>query len=210
LSPAPDPGRRAAARTALLCVAVLFGMTGAAFAAVPLYRAFCQATGFDGTVRRAESAPAAALDRTMVVRFDANSRNLPWTFKMSQVSQTVKIGETGLAFYTATNTSDRPVTGTAVYNVVPEAAGPHFRKIQCFCFTEQTIAPGETVEFPVVYFVDPELATDPDAKRIDEITLSYTFYPSTPGAAQPSGAAPGAPSGARKTTAQKPTAAGVG
>ena len=176
-------GRRAAVRTALLCVAVLFGMTGAAFAAVPLYRAFCQATGFDGTVRRADSAPRAALERTVDVRFDANTRGLAWTFKPSQVSQTVKLGETGLAFYTATNTSDRPVTGTAVFNVVPEAAGPHFRKVECFCFTEQTIEPGRTVEFPVVYFVDPELVDDPDARRIDEITLSYTFYPAKPSAA---------------------------
>ncbi|MDP8916860.1 MAG: cytochrome c oxidase assembly protein [Pseudomonadota bacterium] len=170
-------------RTAVLCVAVLFGMTGAAFAAVPLYRAFCQATGFDGTVRRADAAPKAALNRTVEVRFDANTRNLPWSFKPSQVRQTVKIGETGLAFYTATNTSDRPVTGTAVFNVVPEAAGPHFRKVECFCFTEQTIEPGRTVEFPVVYFVDPELVSDPDARRIDEITLSYTFYPAKPSAA---------------------------
>ena len=174
------PGRKAAARTAVLCVLVLFGMTGAAFAAVPLYRAFCQVTGFDGTVRRADAAPKGALSRTVDVRFDANARGLPWTFKASQVSQTVKIGETSMAFYKVTNTGSEPVTGTAVYNVVPEAAGPHFRKIECFCFTEQTIKPGETVEYPVVYFVDPELVTDPDAKRIDEITLSYTFYPAKP------------------------------
>lgn len=171
------PGRKAAARTAALCAAIVVGMTGAAFGAVPLYRAFCQATGFDGTVRRADVAPAAALARPITVRFDGNVRGLPWRFAPEQVTQTVKIGATGMAFYTATNTGDRPVTGTAVFNVVPEAAGPHFRKLECFCFQEQTIAPGQTVEFPVVYFVDPELVTDPDAKRIDEITLSYTFYP---------------------------------
>jgi len=173
-----QPARKRMAQTAVLCVAVLFFMTGAAFAAVPLYRAFCQITGFGGTPGRADAAPAAALERTIDVRFDANTRGLPWTFKPAQVSLTLKIGETGLAFYKATNTGSRPVTGTAVFNVVPQAAGPHFRKIECFCFREQTIQPGETLEFPVVYFVDPELATDPEAKRIDEITLSYTFYPS--------------------------------
>lgn len=165
------------ARTALVCAAVVLGMTGAAFAAVPLYRAFCQVTGFDGATRRADAASTAVLDQTVTVRFDANVRNLPWSFRPEQVAQTIKIGETGMAFYKATNTGDRPVTGTAVFNVVPESAGPHFRKLECFCFQEQTIAPGETIEFPVVYFVDPELATDPEAKRIDEITLSYTFFP---------------------------------
>ena len=184
--------RNAAARTALICAVVVVGMTGAAFAAVPLYRAFCQATGFDGTVRRADAAPKAALDRTVEVRFDGNVRGLAWDFRPQQVSQTVRIGETTMAFFKATNTSDRPVTGTSTFNVVPEAAGAHFRKIECFCFQEQTIAPGETVEFPVVYFVDPELVTDPDAKRIDEITLSYTFFPVEPKRAERrSGVAPG-------------------
>ena len=175
-----EPGRKAAGRTALICAAVVAGMGGAAFAAVPLYRAFCQATGFDGTVRRADKAPEAALDRTVEVRFDGNVRGLAWDFRPEQVAQTVRIGETTMAFFKATNTSDRPVTGTSTFNVVPEAAGAHFRKIECFCFQEQTIQPGETVEFPVVYFVDPELVTDPDARRIDEITLSYTFFPVEP------------------------------
>ena len=169
-----------AARTALICGAVVVGMTGAAFAAVPLYRAFCQATGFDGTVRRADAAPKASLDRTIKVRFDGNVRNLSWDFEPEQVSQTVKIGDTSLAFFKATNTGSKPVTGTAVFNVVPEAAGAHFRKLECFCFQEQEIAPGETIQFPVVYFVDPELVKDPEAKRIDEITLSYTFFPIEP------------------------------
>ena len=169
-----------AARTALICAVVVVGMTGAAFAAVPLYRAFCQATGFDGTVRRADAAPKASLDRTIKVRFDGNVRNLSWDFEPEQVSQTVKIGDTSLAFFKATNTGSKPVTGTAVFNVVPEAAGAHFRKLECFCFQEQEIAPGETIQFPVVYFVDPELVKDPEAKRIDEITLSYTFYPAKP------------------------------
>jgi len=171
---------KAALRTAAICVAVVIGMTGAAFAAVPLYRIFCQVTGFNGTVRAAEVAPGKVLDRTVNVRFDANSRDLPWTFKAEQVTQTVKIGASNMAFYKVTNTSDRPVTGMASYNVVPEAAGPHFRKLECFCFTEQTIGPGETVEFPVIYFVDPELVRDPETRRVDEITLSYTFFPSEP------------------------------
>ena len=173
--------RKAAARTALVCALIVAGMTGAAFAAVPLYQAFCRVTGFDGATRRAEQAPAAALDRTVQVRFDANTRGLPWTFTTEQVSQTVKIGATNMAFYKVTNTGDRPATGVATYNVVPESAGPHFRKLQCFCFSEQTIAPGETVEFPVVYFVDPELATDPETRRVDQITLSYTFFPAGAG-----------------------------
>ena len=172
---------KAAARTAALCAAIVVGMTGAAFAAVPLYQAFCRATGFDGTVRRADKAPDAPLDRTVQVRFDANTRGLPWSFKTEQVSQTVKIGATNMAFYKVTNTGDRPATGMATYNVTPEAAAPHFRKLQCFCFTAQTIAPGETVEFPVVYFVDPELASDPETRRLDEITLSYTFFPAKAG-----------------------------
>ena len=175
-----ERARTGAARTALICAAVAVGMTGAAFAAVPLYRAFCQATGFDGTTRRAETGSSKVLDRTVEVRFDGNVRGLAWDFRPQQVSQTVRIGETTMAFFKATNTSDRPITGTSTFNVVPEAAGAHFRKIECFCFQEQTIAPGETVEFPVVYFVDPELASDPDAKRIDEITLSYTFFPVEP------------------------------
>ncbi|HEX8569870.1 MAG TPA: cytochrome c oxidase assembly protein [Caulobacteraceae bacterium] len=175
-----DRNRQAAARTALICAVVVVGMTGAAFAAVPLYRAFCQVTGFDGTTQRADGPSQRVLDRTVQVRFDGNVRGMAWDFRPEQVSQTVKIGETTMAFFKATNTSDRPVTGTSTFNVVPEAAGAHFRKIECFCFQEQTIAPGETVEFPVVYFVDPELVTDPDARKIDEITLSYTFFPVEP------------------------------
>ena len=163
-------------RVALMCVAVLGGMTGMAFAAVPLYRIFCEQTGFDGTVRRANAAPDQVLEKTVTVRFDANVRDMPWTFKPSQLSQTVKIGAQNVAFYKVTNNSDRPVTGHATFNVVPEQAGPHFQKLQCFCFSEQTIGPGESVEFPVVYFVDPEYATDPETRRRPEITLSYTFF----------------------------------
>ena len=164
-------------RVALICVAVLVGMTGMAYAAVPLYRAFCNATGYDGTVTRAKTAPTKVLDKTVVVRFDANVRDMPWTFTPSQVSQTVKIGAQNIAFYKVTNRGDKAITGQASFNVVPETAGIHFQKLQCFCFSEQTIAAGQTVEFPVIYFVNPDYATDPETRRNPEITLSYTFFP---------------------------------
>ena len=164
-------------RLALVCVAILVGMTGMAYAAVPLYRAFCNATGYDGTVTRAKSAPTKVLDQTVVVRFDANVRDIPWTFTPSQTSQTVKIGAQNLAFFKVTNNGDKAITGQASYNVVPEQAGIHFQKLQCFCFSEQTIAAGQTVEFPVIYFVNPDYATDPETRRNPEITLSYTFFP---------------------------------
>ncbi|HYG28277.1 MAG TPA: cytochrome c oxidase assembly protein [Caulobacteraceae bacterium] len=172
-----SPPARSNARVAILCVAVFLGMVGAAYASVPLYRAFCQLTGFGGTVSKAEAAPTKILDQTLTVRFDANVRNIPWDFKPNQVSQTVRIGETGLAFFKVTNNSDKPVTGRATYNVLPEAAGAHFQKLECFCFTEQTVQPGETMEFPMVYFIDPAFASDPETKGEPEVTLSYTFFP---------------------------------
>ena len=170
------PGR-SNARIALICVVVFAGMVGAAYASVPLYRAFCQMTGFGGTVSKAEVAPTKVLDQRLTIRFDANVRNMPWDFKPSQVSQSVRIGETGLAFYKVTNHGDKPVTGRATYNVLPEAAGAYFQKLECFCFTEQTVQPGETIEFPVVYFVDPGFATDSETDGEPEVTLSYTFFP---------------------------------
>ena len=162
---------------AIACVLAVMTMTGAAFAAVPLYRIFCQVTGFDGTVSRAEAAPDEVLDETVLIRFDTNVRGLPMTFRAEQVSQRVRIGETGIAFFDVTNTSDRPIQATAAYNVVPERAGPYFQKLQCFCFESQTIQPGETMKFPVQYFVAPEIATDRESRGVREITLSYTFYP---------------------------------
>lgn len=168
---------------ALICAAVVMGMTGAAFAAVPLYRLFCQVTGFDGTVKKAEAAPTEILDQSVLIRFDTNVRNLPMDFKAEQVSQRVRIGETGMAYFNVTNTSDQPIHATAAYNVVPERAGPYFQKLQCFCFEGQEIGPGETKEFPVQYFVAPEMATDAESKGVREITLSYTFFP-TKGFAQ--------------------------
>lgn len=170
---------------AIVCVLTVMAMTGAAFAAVPLYRMFCQVTGFNGTVSRADLAPDTILDQTLLIRFDTNVRDLPMTFRPEQVSQRVRIGETGMAFFDVTNTSDQPIHATAAYNVVPERAGPYFQKLQCFCFDSQTIAPGESKKFPVQYFVAPEIATDHESRGVREITLSYTFYP-TKGANDPS------------------------
>ncbi len=164
-------------RLAAICALVFALMVGAAFASVPLYKAFCQLTGFGGAVRKAEIAPSTVLARPISIRFDSNVRGLPWTFKAEQVSQTLKIGATGLAFFKVTNTGNTATIGRAAYNVVPDQAGAYFQKLECFCFKAQTLQPGQTVEFPVVYFVDPKLATDEDTKGINEITLSYTFFP---------------------------------
>jgi cytochrome c oxidase assembly protein subunit 11 len=173
------PQQKRNRRVALICAAGFFGMVGAAYAAVPLYKMFCQVTGFDGTVRKAEAAPGKILDQKVTIRFDANVRTLPWDFSTEQVSQEINIGATGLAFFKVTNNGDKPMTGRAAYNVVPEQAGPYFQKLECFCFNDQTIQPGQTVEFPVVYFVDPRYADDFETKGKEEITLSYTFFPST-------------------------------
>lgn len=154
------------------------GMLGLSFAAVPLYRIFCQVTGYAGTTQRAEAAPDEALDRTIRVRFDSNvAKGMPWLFHPVQNEVEVKIGESTLAFYEAKNLSDRPVRGTATFNVTPAAAGYYFNKIECFCFTEQVLKPGERVDMPVNFFIDPEIVNDPDARAITEITLSYTFFP---------------------------------
>ena len=134
-------------------------------------------TGFDGTTMRADKPSDVVLEDTVMVRFDTNVRDLPLTFKARQVRQRLRIGETGMAWFDVTNTSDQPVGATAAYNVVPEKAGPYFQKLQCFCFEGQVIAPGATVAFPVQYFIAPEMATDRDGRGIREITLSYTFWP---------------------------------
>ncbi len=179
-SKSPSPKSPLAKRNALvgvICLAIFGGMVGAAYAAVPLYKAFCQLTGYDGTVRKAEKAPDQALDRKLEVRFDTNVRDLPWDFKAKQLSQTLKIGETGLAYFTVTNNGDKPYTGRASYNVVPEQAGAYFQKLQCFCFSNQTIGPHQTVTFPVLYFVDPKYADDFETRGSSQVTLSYTFFP---------------------------------
>jgi len=168
------------ARTGILFGVIAMSMVGAGFASVPLYRMFCQVTGFDGTTMRAEEKdiPGAVVGKIISVRFDSNvSPALPWNFKPEHVSDRVAIGARDMAFYTATNLSDKPITGTASFNVSPAQAGQYFSKVQCFCFTEQTLQPGETMRMPVVFFVDPKIITDPNTKDISEITLSYTFFP---------------------------------
>jgi len=152
-------------------------MLGLAFASVPLYRAFCQLTGFDGTPLRAEKAPGAVAGQ-IGVRFDANiNQDLPWKFEPVQETVRVAPGARTQILYRATNLTARTTTGQAVFNVTPEIAGPYFSKIECFCFSEQTLRPGQSVDMPVVFFVDPKIKEDPDTRSIDEITLSYTFYP---------------------------------
>lgn len=174
------PSKAASRRNAvvgLICLGVFAGMVGAAYAAVPLYKAFCQLTGYDGTVRQAAKAPDRTLERNITIRFDTNVRDLPFKFTAKQLTQTLKIGETGLAYFTVTNTSDKPYTARASYNVLPEQAGAYFQKLQCFCFSAQTIGPHQTVEFPVLYFVDPKYAEDFETRGTGEVTLSYTFFP---------------------------------
>lgn len=191
--PTSSPGgQRSNGRIALYCIAVLMLMTAAGFAAVPMYRIFCQRTGFGGTVSRSTTGPTgAALAQKLTVTFDTNVRGLPWAFTPDQASQNLRIGTTGLAFFTVTNHSDRPETGHAVYNVTPEQAGAYFHKLQCFCFTDQTIAPHATMRFPVVYFVDPQFASDPDTKNYSDVTLSYTFFPAVKGQTNAAKADPG-------------------
>ena len=164
-------------RVALVCAAVAFGMIGLAYASVPLYSLFCQVTGFGGTTQRAEKPASTILDRMITVRFDANvGDGLPWDFTPISEPQTLHIGENGLAFYRVTNRSNRTIVGTATYNVTPEQAGIYFNKLACFCFTEQRLEPGESLDMPVSYFVDPEIVKDSDASRLTTLTLSYTFY----------------------------------
>lgn len=164
-------------RTAIYLVGVAVTMASLSFAAVPFYDWFCRVTGFGGTTGVATAAPGTILDRTVVVKFDASTeRGMPWEFRPVQREMTVRIGENALAFYEAYNPTDRVVAGTASYNVAPDAAGGYFDKIACFCFTEQVLQPGERVEMPVSFFVDPEIVKDPEGRFVKEITLSYTFY----------------------------------
>ncbi|WP_337185914.1 cytochrome c oxidase assembly protein [Phenylobacterium sp.] len=179
-TPKADAERRRNVRVATICALTFFGMIGAAFGSVPAYRAFCQLTGFDGTPRRADAASSQVLDRNLTVRFDANVRgDLPWRFTAEQTSQDLKVGETKIAFFKVTNNSDKPVTGRAVFNVVPSQAGRYFQKLQCFCFEDQTLQPGVTVDMPVLYYIDPEFAQDVNTRGKSEVTLSYTFFRST-------------------------------
>jgi cytochrome c oxidase assembly protein subunit 11 len=172
----PHVSRRNA-RTGLILAGVAVGMIGLAFASVPLYRVFCQVTGFGGTTQVATAAPADTVERTMVIRFDADvDPKLPWRFHPSQRQISLRVGETGLAFYTARNLTDTPITGTATFNVTPLKAGKYFSKIQCFCFDEQRLAAGEEVEMGVTFFVDPAIMNDRNLDDVKTITLSYTFF----------------------------------
>jgi len=169
-------------RTGLLAMAFAAAMVGLGFASVPLYRLFCQVTGFGGTTQvaseaQANAAAAAGVTRTMSVRFDGSTaRDVPWTFRPAQTTQTVRIGERDLATYVARNDGTQPITGTATFNVEPAQAGLYFHKIQCFCFTEQTLEPGQEINMPVLYYVDPAILEDEFMADVEQITLSYTFH----------------------------------
>lgn len=164
-------------RTAMLAALGVAGMTGLGWASVPLYRVFCQATGLNGTTQRALQAPGG-VNRMVEVAFDTNvDPKLPWKFEPENRSMTVQVGARNMAFFIATNNSDHPITGSATFNVAPAQAGLYFTKIQCFCFTQQTLQPHETARMPVIFFVDPKMLKDPDEKDVQTITLSYTFYP---------------------------------
>ena len=167
-------------RTGLIAGLMAASMGGVAFASVPLYKLFCQVTGFAGTTMKAEEAdiPGAVQGKFVSVRFDANTAPaLPWTFAPEKPVDRVAVGARDLTFFTAKNDSNVPLTGTATFNVTPIQAGQYFSKVQCFCFTEQTLQPGEEMRMPVVFYVDPAIAGDPATKDISEITLSYTFFP---------------------------------
>lgn len=164
-------------RIVVSCLALVAMMVGMSYAAVPLYEMFCKATGFGGTTQQAEG-PSDMLGKTRVtVAFDASlHRDMPWTFKAVQPSIELQTGETALAFYRATNLSDQPVTGTATFNVSPQKVGAYFVKIDCFCFTEQTLQPGQSVDMPVQFYVDPDIEQDVNTDEVKTITLSYTFF----------------------------------
>ncbi|MGI8942690.1 MAG: cytochrome c oxidase assembly protein [Qipengyuania sp.] len=172
-------------RTAALALLGAVAMLGLGYAAVPLYDLFCRVTGFGGTTQRASNADAELAARiaqssgatTISIRFDASTaRDIPWHFSPEQATDTVQIGQRDLAFYIARNDSSIPITGTATFNVEPEQAGKYFNKVQCFCFTEQTLRPGQEVRMPVLFYVDPAALDDPDMKGVEQITLSYTFH----------------------------------
>ena len=187
IRPSADAGIAQQVRTALLALGIALGMLGLGFAAVPLYRLFCQVTGFDGTTMRVTEADYAAAQaaggnvaaaRSFSIRFDSNiAPGMPWQFYPEQTRDTVRAGQKDMAIFIARNMSDKPVTGRATFNVTPTQSGSYFAKIQCFCFTEQTLQPGQEVRMPVLFYVDPAILDDADNRDVQEITLSYTFYP---------------------------------
>lgn len=163
---------------AYLATGIVACMLGASYAAVPLYKLFCAATGFDGTTQRADAAPAQVLDRDVTVRFVADvGQGLAWKFQPVQRDITLKVGEEALIYYRATNISNKPIVGMATFNVTPDKAGQYFDKIACFCFTEQRLEPGQSIDMPVSFFVDPRIAADRNLDDVTDIALSYTFFP---------------------------------
>ncbi|GEP02601.1 cytochrome c oxidase assembly protein [Methylobacterium oxalidis] len=184
--PRSNPNRKAN-RTALACAGLVAGMTGLAFASVPLYDAFCKATGFDGTPIQGAapraSASGAHADDSMIVRFDTNvSAGLPWAFRAETRKVEARLGETTTVFFQAKNTGSAPSTGIATFNVQPGLMGGYFVKVECFCFKEQTLQPGETMDFPVVFYIDPAMRQDSNTSHLSEMTLSYTYFASKNGA----------------------------
>jgi cytochrome c oxidase assembly protein subunit 11 len=178
----PNPAKNR--RVALAAAVVFFGMVGLSYASVPLYRIFCQVTGYAGTPKRAEALSNRTTENKISIRFDSNTAGgLPWKFAARQSTMTINIGDAAMAYFDAKNIGDQVATGSAMFNVTPPQAGAYFNKVQCFCFNKHTLKPGEAAEFPVQYFVDPAILDDPDTASIKEITLSYTFYPATPDAA---------------------------
>ncbi len=173
------PHSRQNRKVGLIAAGAALAMLGLGYASVPLYRMFCQATGFNGTTQRATAAQAAGVKATMrpiTIRFDGNvASGMPWQFRPEQVTQDGHVGERKMAFFIAKNTSNRPIVGRAIFNVTPEQTGAYFHKIQCFCFNEQRLEAGEEVRMPVIYYVDPDMLNDPNARDVPEITLSYTF-----------------------------------
>jgi cytochrome c oxidase assembly protein subunit 11 len=166
-------------------VVVIGGMLGLTGAAVPLYRMFCAATGYGGTPQIGPARSASVVPRTVIVRFNADTNpGLPWDFRPEQAQVTLKLGEEQVAFYTARNEAQTPVTGIAIYNVTPDKVGIYFHKTACFCFNQQTLAPGQNMQFPVSFWVDPAMATDPSTADVTTITLSYTFFRSLSDAAR--------------------------
>lgn len=165
-------------RTGLIFLGVVFGMILLSFASVPLYKLFCQVTGYDGTPKIDPNAVAERiLDRDITIRFNADvAQGMPWTFKADKPEVTLKIGERGFISFYAKNPTSQAIEGTAIFNVLPETAGPYFHKVQCFCFGRQVLEPNGEAHMPVAFFIDPKIADDPDLKNIKTITLSYTFF----------------------------------
>ena len=204
--PAIPPRHRNYSITAAALAVFVAAMVGMSFGAVPLYRAFCQATGYNGTVRRAKVAPSAVSDRMVTVRFDANVGNgLGWSFTPAQRSVRVKLGEVATVKFLAENRMPDTSTGSAVFNVSPDDVGAYFNKIACFCFTQQTLKANETEELPVSFFVDPAMAKDAELATTDTITLSYTIYPATQDGSAPQTSSEAKP--ARAVAAAEPSAA---